>query len=72
MLDGMSVVGLNGFDCEMASGATVAGIKKLLEQEIIKKDEKIIGILTGRQKEPMLPIEYHNDSSNRFAVPPKT
>ena len=46
--------------------------KKLLEQEIIKKDEKIIGILTGRQKEPMLPIEYHNDSSNRFAVPPKT
>ena len=72
MLDGMSVVGLNGFDCEMASGATVAGIKKLLEQEIIKKDEKIIGILTGRQKEPMLPIEYHNDSSNRFAIPPKT
>jgi threonine synthase len=72
MLDGMSVVGLNGFDCEMASGATVAGIKKLLEQEIIKKDEKIIGILTGRQKESMLPIEYHNDSSNRFAIPPKT
>ena len=71
MLDGMSVVGLNGFDCEMASGATVAGIKKLLEHEIIKKDEKIIGILTGRQKEPILPIEYHNDSSNRFAIPPK-
>ena len=72
MLDGMSSVGLNGFDCEMASGATVAGIKKLLHDEIMKKDDKIIGILTGRQKEPMLPIEYHNDPNNRFAVPPKS
>ena len=72
MLDGMSAVGLNGFDCEMASGATVAGIKKLLDDEIIKNDDKVIGILTGRQKEPMLPIEYHNDPENRFAVPPKS
>ena len=31
MLDGMSVVGLNGFDCEMASGSP-AGIKKLLNE----------------------------------------
>ena len=72
MLDGMSAVGLNGFDCEMASGATVAGIKKLLDDDIIKKDDKIIGVLTGRQKEPMLPIEYHNDPNNRFAIPPKS
>ena len=72
MLDGMSAVGLNGFDWEMASGATVAGIKKLLNDEIMKKDDKIIGILTGRQKEPMLPIEYHNNPNNRFAIPPKS
>ena len=71
MLDGMSVVGLNGFDCEMASGASVAGIKKLRDKEIIKNDDKVIGILTGRQKEPLLPIDYHNDSSNKFAKPPK-
>ncbi len=71
MLDGMSVVGLNGFDCEMASGASVAGIKKLRDKEIIKKDDKVVGILTGRQKEPLLPIDYHNDPANRFARPPK-
>ena len=71
MLDGMSVVGLNGFDCEMASGAVPAGIKKLLDEDIIKNDDKIAGILTGRQKEPLLPIDYHNDESNRFARPPK-
>ena len=71
MLDGMSVVGLNGFDCEMASGAVPAGVKKLLGEGTIKKDDTVIGILTGRQKEPLLPIEYHNDISNKFARPPK-
>ena len=70
MLDGMSVVGLNGFDCEMASGASPAGIKKLIKQEIIKKDDVVVGILTGRQKDAMLPVEYHNDPQNIFAKPP--
>ena len=71
MLDGMSVVGLNGFDCEMASGATVAGIKKLIKSEIIKKDEIVVGILTGRQKDPMVPVDYHSNPQNEFARPPK-
>lgn len=71
MLDGMSVVGLNGFDCEMASGATVVGIKKLIRQGIIKTDDVVVGILTGRQKDAMLPVQYHNDPANKFAIPPK-
>ena len=71
MLDAMTTVGLNGFDCEMASGAALAGIKKLVESEVIKKDDVVVGILTGRQKDPMLPVNYHNDSSNRFARPPR-
>ena len=72
MLDGMSVVGLNGFDCEMASGASPAGIRKLLEEEIIKKDDVVVGILTGRQKDAMLPVDYHNNPNNRFAIPPRS
>jgi len=72
MLDGMSVVGLNGFDCEMASGASVAGIKKLMNEGIIKKDEIVVGILTGRQKDALLPVEYHQNPQNKFAIPPKT
>jgi threonine synthase len=71
MLDGMSVVGLNGFDCEMASGASVVGIKKLINEEIIKKDDVVVGILTGRQKDAMLPVEYHSNPKNKFAIPPK-
>jgi threonine synthase len=70
-LDGMSIVGLNGFDCEMASGSVPAGIRKLIQEEIIKKDDVIIGILTGRQKDAMLPVDYHNNPNNRFAIPPK-
>lgn len=71
MLDGMSIVGLNGFDCEMASGASPAGIKKLVEQGIIKKDDVVVGILTGRQKDSSLPVDYHNNPTNRFANPPR-
>ena len=71
MLDGMSIVGLNGFDCEMASGASPAGIKKLVEQGIIKKDDVVVGILTGRQKDSSLPVDYHNNPANRFANPPR-
>ncbi len=71
MLDGMSVVGLNGFDCEMASGATVVGIKKLVNEGTIKKDDVVVGILTGRQKDAMIPVDYHRNPENRFAIPPR-
>jgi threonine synthase len=71
MLDAMSVVGLNGFDCEMASGASAVGVKKLINEGIISKDDKVVGILTGRQKDAMLPVDYHNNPKNKFANPPK-
>src|ERR687898_875591 len=71
MMDGMSIVGLNGYDCELASGAVPAGIRKLREQEIIKKDDIVLGILTGRQKDPSISMEYHMNTQNRFSNPPK-
>jgi threonine synthase len=55
----------------MASGATVVGIKKLINEGIIKKDDVVVGILTGRQKDAMLPVDYHNNPENTFAKPPK-
>ncbi|MBA3284590.1 MAG: pyridoxal-phosphate dependent enzyme, partial [Nitrosopumilus sp.] len=70
MMDGMSSVGLNGFDCEMASGAVPAGIMKLRNKDIIHKDDIVVGILTGRQKDPSMIIKYHSEKSNKFAVPP--
>ncbi|MDW0184990.1 MAG: threonine synthase [Nitrososphaeraceae archaeon] len=70
MSDGMALVGLNGFDCEMASGAVPAGIRKLRQEEMIKKDDIVVGILTGKQKDPQLSINYHLDQSNTFSKPP--
>jgi threonine synthase len=66
----MALVGLNGFDCEMASGAVPAGIRKLRQQEIIKKDDVVVGILTGKQKDPKLSIDYHLNQNNAFSKPP--
>ena len=71
MMDGMALVGLNGFDCEMASGAVPAGVKKLIADEIIKKDDVVVGILTGRQKDASIPVDYHKNPQNRFANPPR-
>jgi threonine synthase len=71
MMDGMSVVGLNGFDCELASGSVPAGIRILRQKEIIKRDDIVVGILTGRQKDPSIAMEYHLNTSNRFSKPPK-
>lgn len=71
MLDAMSVVGLNGFDCEMASGASLAGIKKLVASGTIAPDDTVVGILTGRQKDSMMPVEYHENAANAFAKPPR-
>ncbi|MGI0025735.1 MAG: threonine synthase, partial [Nitrososphaera sp.] len=70
MSDGMSIVGLNGFDCEMASGAVPAGVRKLRAEGLIKRDDMVVGILTGRQKDPGLAVEYHTNESNLFARPP--
>src|ERR671933_554494 len=64
MTDGMSIVGLNGFDCEMASGSVPAAVRKLRKDETIRKDDIVVGILTGRQKDPSLAVQYHVNPDN--------
>ncbi|NIM45134.1 MAG: threonine synthase [Nitrososphaeria archaeon] len=72
ILDAMAVVGKNGFGCEPASSASVAGIKKLVEKGIVEEDETTVGILTGHiLKDPSSIIEYHSNLTNRFANPPR-
>jgi threonine synthase len=71
IMDSMAIVNRNGFGCEPASAATVAGTKKLIEQEEIEKDETVVGILTGHMlKDFQAIVDYHFDPSNRFANPP--
>jgi threonine synthase len=71
MLDARAIIGRNCFGCELASAATVAGIKNLVEKGIIAKDDATVGILTGHMlKDPDTIIQYHYNPHNPFANAP--
>ncbi|MEJ2272015.1 MAG: threonine synthase [Candidatus Bathyarchaeota archaeon] len=71
IMDAMAIVSKNGFGCEPASAATVAGAKKLIYQNIIKKDDIVVGIATGHiLKDITAIVDYHFNQNNRFANTP--
>jgi threonine synthase len=73
ILDAMAMVSKNGFGCEPASAATVAGTKKLVEQGVIGKDDTVVGIATGHiLKDVKAIVDYHFNPENRFANTPIT
>jgi threonine synthase len=47
-----------------------AAVRKLRQEETIRKDHVVVGILTGRQKDPSLAVQYHINPGNVFARPP--
>jgi len=47
ILAAKAVIDRAGIGCEPASAATLAGIRKLAQRGIIKRDERVTGILTG-------------------------
>ncbi len=60
ILDGKAQVGAGGFGCEPASGASVAGAKRLREQGVIASSDRVVCILTGHQlKDPGATVNYH-------------
>lgn len=62
ILDAKAQVGANGFGCEPASAASVAGTKQLVEEGVIGKDERVVCILTGYQlKDPNATVAYHGN-----------
>jgi threonine synthase len=47
ILAAKTVIDRSGLGCEPASAATLAGIRKLVERGVIKRDERVVGVLTG-------------------------
>jgi threonine synthase len=47
ILAAKTVIDCAGIGCEPASAATLAGIHKLVERGVIKRDDRVVGILTG-------------------------
>ncbi len=53
-------IGAEGIGCEPASAVTLAGLKKLLQQGFVKRNETVVLVLTGHLlKDPDFTIEFH-------------
>jgi threonine synthase len=71
ILEHKAMVGHYGFGCEPASAASVAGLHKLLNEQVISPDERVVCILTGHElKDPDATVKYHTGIDMKQAVPP--
>ena len=62
ILDGKALVAKYGFGCEPASGACIAGVRKLREEGLIAASDKVACVLTGHiLKDPTATVGYHTD-----------
>jgi threonine synthase len=53
-------IGAEGIGCEPASAVTLAGLKTLLQQGFIKKEETVVLVLTGNLlKDPDFTMDFH-------------
>ncbi len=60
IMDAKAMVDGVGIGCEPASAASVAGIRQLIADGIIKPEETVISILTGNLlKDPAATVDYH-------------
>jgi len=60
ILEHRAMVARWGFGCEPASAASVAGLRKLLDEQVISPDETVACILTGHElKDPNVTVQYH-------------
>jgi threonine synthase len=66
-MDAKARVGSGGLGCEPASAASVAGAKRLREEGVIGRDERVVCILTGHQlKDPTATVAYHSADQEQF------
>jgi threonine synthase len=55
-----AMIGRDGIGCEPASATTVAGIRKLVTTGHIRREESVVGVLTGHVlKDPDYVSQYH-------------
>ena len=63
MAQAKAEIGAEGIGCEPASAVTLAGLKKLLQQGFVKREETVVLILTGNLlKDPDFTMDFHRGS----------
>src|SRR5689334_491146 len=71
ILEAKAVVDASGVGCEPASAASVAGVRRLFRDGLVRKGERIVAVLTGHiLKDPGILIDYHKDATRPLANPP--
>jgi len=71
ILDAKAQIGAYGLGCEPASAATIAGLKHLLADGTVGRDQTVACVLTGHQlKDPNVTVSYHKDKQGPFSNPP--
>ena len=61
ILDAKAAIGAGGLGCEPASAASVAGLRLLVQQQVISPDDRVACVLTGHVlKDPDLSVDYHS------------
>jgi len=59
--DAKATIGRDGIGCEPASATTVAGIRKLVSDGVVKEDETVVAVLTGHVlKDTDYVMQYHS------------
>jgi threonine synthase len=60
MAQAKAEIGFDGVGCEPASAVTLAGLKKLVRQGFVKRNESVVLILTGHVlKDPEFTLKFH-------------
>jgi len=71
ILEAKAAVDAAGIGAEPASCATVAGLKKLIDNGTINSKETAVGILTGNiLKDPQIIVDYHLAARSKYSNPP--
>ncbi len=71
IMDAKAQIDSAGIGCEPASAATVAGIRRLVDERIIERDADVVAILTGHLlKDPDNVINYHSDNLQSKGITP--
>ena len=80
ILDAKAQIDAAGIGCEPASAATVAGIRRLVDEGTIAPGDEVVAVLTGHLlKDPDAVIKYHAGTlagvtstyaNKMFTIPP--
>ncbi len=68
ILDAKAQVGTEGFGCEPASAASVAGLRALVAEGVVDRSARVVCVLTGHPlKDPHATVGYHGYDAGQLA-----